>query len=187
MFTDRFKNRKEALVWLQDRGQISQGKFYQDCDRGYVEVDGRRITLTIHPDKTISKYQIMEYAEAVFGFSRQNQITIDLAEKKEKLEVEERELKVKKLKRDHERELGNVIDIDSAEQAMARKIVVIYEKIYAQVRRDQEEVLLRLGLPPSKGAALMSEMKGVVDRAFNEMRARKVFDIMIRGENDFSE
>lgn len=56
-----FKNRKEALSWLQIRGQISQGKFYQDCNEGQ---------LTIYPDKSLSKIQVAEYAEKVFGFIR---------------------------------------------------------------------------------------------------------------------
>lgn len=59
---ERFRNRKEALLWLQSRGQISQGKFYTDCAAGHI---------TIHPDKSLSKFQVAEYAEKVFGFARQ--------------------------------------------------------------------------------------------------------------------
>lgn len=59
---ERFCNRREALDWLQARGQISQGKFYQDCAAGL---------LTIYPDKTVSKFQVSEYAEKVFSFARQ--------------------------------------------------------------------------------------------------------------------
>ncbi|MDU0458523.1 MAG: hypothetical protein RW306_07270 [Geobacteraceae bacterium] len=58
---ERFKNRKEALLWLQSRGQISQGKFYTDCLAGHI---------TIYPDKSLSKFQVAEYAEKVFGFAR---------------------------------------------------------------------------------------------------------------------
>lgn len=90
---DRFKNRKEALLWLQQRGQISTGKFYQDC------ADGK---ITIHTDKTISKYEVMQYAEKVFGFVRQTAGIYDLNEKKEKLDIQERELKVAKLQREKE-------------------------------------------------------------------------------------
>ncbi len=59
---ERFRSRKEALLWLQSRGQISQGKFYTDCTAGH---------LTIYPDKSLSKFQVAEYAEKVFGFARQ--------------------------------------------------------------------------------------------------------------------
>lgn len=55
---ERFRNRREALDWLQVRVQISQGKFYQDCAAGL---------LTIHPDKSISKFQVVEYGESLFG------------------------------------------------------------------------------------------------------------------------
>jgi hypothetical protein len=56
---ERFKNRAEALRWLQSKGNISQGKFYNDCLSGHI---------TIHPDKSISKFQVAEYAERVFGY-----------------------------------------------------------------------------------------------------------------------
>ncbi len=55
---DRFKNRAEAFAWLQARGQISLGKFYQDCEAGMISVG---------PDKTVSKFQVMQYAEKTFG------------------------------------------------------------------------------------------------------------------------
>ena len=58
---ERFRNRKEALLWLQSRGQISQGKFYQDCAAGL---------LTIYQDKSLSKFQVSEYAHKIFGFAR---------------------------------------------------------------------------------------------------------------------
>ncbi len=60
---ERFKNRMEALCWLQGRGQISRGKFYADCAAGHI---------IIHPDKSISKFQVAEYAEKVFRFARQD-------------------------------------------------------------------------------------------------------------------
>lgn len=58
-----FKNRFEALQWLRQKGQISQGKFYQDCAAGLV---------TIYPDKTVSKFSVAMYAENHFSkFVRQ--------------------------------------------------------------------------------------------------------------------
>lgn len=60
---EKFKNRAAALSWLQSRGQISRGKFYMDCAAGH---------LSIYPDKTLSKFQVAEYAEKVFGFARQS-------------------------------------------------------------------------------------------------------------------
>lgn len=61
-----FKNRFEALQWLQSRGKISMGKFYQDCKAGHV---------TIYPDKTVSKFSVAMYAEKHFaGFTRQGPV-----------------------------------------------------------------------------------------------------------------
>lgn len=55
---ERFKNGAEALRWLQSRGQISRGKFYEDCNSGHV---------TIYPDKTVSKFDVAMYAEKHFA------------------------------------------------------------------------------------------------------------------------
>lgn len=60
---ERFKNRAEALEWLQIRGHISRGKFYSDCNAGHI---------VVHPDKSMSKFQVAEYAEKVFRFARQS-------------------------------------------------------------------------------------------------------------------
>lgn len=62
---ERFKNRMEALNWLQSRGQISRGKFYDDCKIGKI---------TIYPDKTVSRASVFEYAETVFEFARKGPV-----------------------------------------------------------------------------------------------------------------
>lgn len=53
-----FRNRFEALQWMQSRGKISTGKFYQDCKAGLV---------TIYPDKSVSKFSVAMYAEDYFS------------------------------------------------------------------------------------------------------------------------
>lgn len=95
MTDERFKNRKEALEWLQGRGQISQGKFYKDCESGLV---------TVHADKTVSKWQVMEYAEREFGQVRQTATSADYAAKKERLELEKLELDIERKKRENRKD-----------------------------------------------------------------------------------
>ena len=52
---ERFKNRVQALNWLQSQGyKVSQGKFYNDCKAGFPN---------IHNDGTISRYQVMQYGQ----------------------------------------------------------------------------------------------------------------------------
>jgi hypothetical protein len=52
---ERFKNRKQAFDWLQAQGyKISRGKFYNDCEAGYPGV---------HRDGTVSRYQVLQYAQ----------------------------------------------------------------------------------------------------------------------------
>lgn len=72
---ERFRNRKEALLWLQSKGQISQGKFYTDCADGVI---------SIYPDKSLSKFQVAEYAEKVFSFVRMGRREIEAENQKRK-------------------------------------------------------------------------------------------------------
>lgn len=47
-----FKNRKEAFNWVRDEGiQVSQGKFYQDCD----------LFKMVQPDKTVLLCDLVVY------------------------------------------------------------------------------------------------------------------------------
>lgn len=174
-----YKNRAEAYrLFIQAQNlPVGQTKFYNDAERLKL----------ICQDKTIELSSLMAYVKEELQIdptSGQSLVEKELEKRLADLEFREKELKVKKLERDHEKESGRTVDIAEAEQAMARKIIIIYEKIKAQVRRDQEESLHRLGLPPAKAAAYVTEVVSTVDRAFNEMRSRKVFDTMIVGEDD---
>jgi hypothetical protein len=180
MSEDRFKNRKEALDWLQQRGQISQGKFYQDCDRGYVEYDGRQIPLTVHADKTISKFQIMLYAEGIFGFTRQNIASVDLAEKKEKLSVEEQELKIDKLKREKhqsEREQNREWKHrDESDEQLAGIIGMLLDASDHQFYKGAPELIQISGGNPARVDEVYATMQALFSNAINEVLAAGQID-----------
>lgn len=178
-YQQSYKSRAEALEKLihAKKWPVAQGKFYPDMLKEGL----------LQPDKSLHLADLLNYVERrlkIDPVTGQSLVNFDHEKEIRELDLQERRLKVGKLRKENEKAEGNLIEIQSAEQAMARKIVVIYEKIKAQVRRDQEESLLRLGLPPAKAAAFVAEVIGSVDRAFNEMRSRKTFDIMIRGEDD---
>lgn len=81
--SERFKSRKEALLWLAEQGaQVSQGKFYQDCKAGKV---------LVFPDKTVSRASVAQY---LLAMRRSNPVFDPAAAD---LSIREQELKVRKL------------------------------------------------------------------------------------------
>lgn len=192
MTEDRFKNRKEALDWLQQRGQISQGKFYEDCSRGYIEHDGRQIALTVHPDKSISKFQIMLYAEAVLGFTRQSISALDLAERKEKLDVRERELKVDKLVREKEladRELHkDWKHRDESEEEIAGVLGMLLDAFDHQLYKGAPELIQVCNGDISRVDEVYATTRMLLSTAVREVLAEGsiegVFETIGEGEDD---
>lgn len=172
MSDDRFKNRKEALVWLQSRGQISQGKFYQDCERGLI---------TIHADKTISKWQVMEYAEKVFGPVREVTPSADTAAKKERLEIEKLELEVEKRKLENRKEDDKWLHKEEAWSQMAAIIGTLRDSLRHHFHVGQAHIIHLAGGDQTRGPEVYEGAEEILARAFNEVvsagRIEGMFDV----------
>lgn len=171
MTGDRFKNRAEALKWLQSRGQISTGKFYQDCDAGIVQ---------IAPDKTVSKYQVMEYAERFFGFTRQQAPLQDQVAKKEKLEIELLEQKVEKQKLENRKEDAHWLQKEEAWAQMAAIIGKLRDSLRHQMHVGTVALISSAAGDQQRGPEVYETAEGLISRAFNEIveagRIEGVFD-----------
>lgn len=160
MTDDRFKNRVEALKWLQSRGQISQGKFYQDCEAGM---------LTIAPDKSVSKYQVMEYAEKVFGFVRQVAPTMDMVAKKERLEIEKLELEIEKRRIENRKEDDRWLPKEEAWAQLAALIGTLRDSLRHQFHVGQSHIIHLSGGDQSRGPEVYEGCEELLSRAFNEV------------------
>jgi hypothetical protein len=160
MTEDRFKNRKEALLWLQNRGQISTGKFYQDC------ADGK---ISIAADKTLSKYQVMEYAEKVFGFVRQAAPSIDQEDKKRRLEIEKLEMEVEKARIANRKEDANWLQKEEAWAQMAAVIGTLRDSLRHQIHIGSVAIIHAAGGDPARGPEVYEQAEELVSRAFNEV------------------
>ena len=160
MTDERFKNKAEALRWLQSRGQISHGKFVQDCNAGVI---------TVAPDKTISKYQVMEYAEKVFGFTRQTTSISDMSEKKARLEVEKLEQEVEKGKLANRKEDEKWLYKEDAWAQMAAIIGKLRDSLRHQFHVGSVAVITSAGGDPQRGPEVYETTEGLISRAFNEI------------------
>lgn len=171
---DRFKNRKEALLWLQQRGQISTGKFYQDC------ADGK---ITIHADKTISKYEVMQYAEKVFGFVRQTAPAYDQAEKKIQLEMRSLELDVEKKELANRKEDANWLNKEEAWAQMAAIIGTLRDSLRHQAHVSTPAIIHIAAGDTQRGPEVYEAIEELTAKAFNEVvNSGRIDGIFDKGE-----
>lgn len=160
MSDDRFKNRKEALAWLKSKGQISTGKFYQDC------ADGK---ITIYPDKTISKFQVAEYADRLFGSYRQPQPSHDMADRKARLEVEKLEQEVEKGKLANRKEDEKWLYKEDAWAQMAAVLGTLRDSLRHQLHVGTAALIHVAAGDPARGPEVYQTAEELVSRAFNEV------------------
>ena len=157
---ERFKNRKAALLWLQQRGQISTGKFYQDCADGLI---------TTHADKTVSRFEVMQYAEKVFGFTRQTAPAFDQAEKKSNLEIRSLELDVEKKELANRREDERWLIKEEAWAQMAAIIGTLRDSLRHHFHIGQGQLILLAAGDASRGPEVYEGCEEIIARAMNEL------------------
>lgn len=157
---ERFKNRAAALAWLQSRGQISHGKFIADCAAGYP---------TVHADKTLSKWQVMEYAEKQFGGVRETPVAVDMSAKKARLEIEKLEQEVEKGKLANRKEDDKWLYKDEAWAQMAAVIGKLRDSLRHQFHVGGMAVITSAAGDPQRSPEVYETHEGLISRAFNEI------------------
>lgn len=160
MSEDRFKNRKEALTWLQTKGQISTGKFYQDCQDGKVAVAA---------DKTLSKFQVAEYAEKVFGLAKPITPSYERSDKMAELELREQELKVEKMELSNRKEDASWLQKEDAWAQMAALIGTLRDSLRHQMHVGTVAIINAAGGDPARGPEVYEQSEELISRAFNEV------------------
>lgn len=176
MSEDRFKNRKEALAWLQSKGQISTGKFYQDC------ADGK---ITIYPDKTISKFQVAEYAERVFGFAKPATPSYERSDKMAALELREQELKVEKMELANRKEDANWLQKEEAWAQMAAIIGTLRDSLRHQLHVGTAALIHVAAGDPARGPEVYETAEELISRAFNEVASSgRIEGVFEKGEEE---
>jgi len=160
MDTDRFKNRAAALAWLQSRGKISAGKFSQDTAAGYP---------TVYPDKTLSRWQVAEYAEKTFGQVRETPTAVDMSAKKARLEIEKLEQELEKGKLANRKEDDKWLYKEEAWAQMAAIIGKLRDSLRHQFHVGAVAIITSSTGDPQRGPEVYEITEGLISRAFNEI------------------
>lgn len=155
-----FKNRAVAYRFLQDIGyKPSERTFYNGCE---ISEDGKSVLLS-----AVIKQLWEEYPPIPFG-ENEVQAAKQAAESAE-LDLEEKRLKVAKLKRadDHVKQLEQrVAEFDQQQAAL---IIMIYDTIRHHINLAGREIAHAAGADSSRVPEMEQQIEQIIDRAFNEI------------------
>lgn len=173
-----FKNRQAALQWLQQRGQVSRSKFYDDCNAGLI---------TIHPDKSLSKFEVALYAEKLFTATRQATGSGTLAMQREadearkiRAEAEIKEMQAEDLRREQDRKW---LYRDRAIEGLA-VIITSLQRAFEHRARVAAEAIIQLSGGDRSRSFDVSEgiQELVIDASFNEVASAGTLRVKFKDE-----
>lgn len=171
MSEDRFKNRKEALVWLQQKGKISQGAFYGYCEQGgYTNKIGQLYPLVVLADKTISKFQVMQFAMDFFGTQKPASSEDEEAAKADRLKrIAESEMAVRKNERDKRQMDDEWLKRPEAIKQMAAILGNSRSSVLRRMHKYYPEVIRKCGGDQAHGNEIYEYLRSIVLDGFNDV------------------
>lgn len=163
---ERFKNRKQALNWLQSQGyKVSQGKFYQDCEAGFP---------AIHKDGTVSRYQAMQYGQQL-DVERRSAAPTDAASSREadearkvKADADKAEMQAEDMRREQDKKW---LHQDQAWEALAALVGSLRDALRHQFHSGQSHLIHLAGGDPARGPEVYEGCEELIGRAYNEVLA----------------
>lgn len=166
MTTDQetFKNRKRAHEWLVDNGfSVAIGKFYEDINAGDKGI-------AVNPDKTISKYQVLQYGlNHIKKEKRADPLSESRFEADHRRSVAEAELAEVKARRAAREEDAYWLHAEQAWSVIAGVIGNLRDVIRRHLHDEQVRIVQAAGGDPVRSPEVFEYVDQVVGRAFNEV------------------
>ena len=158
---ERFKNRKQAHNWLTSQGyKVSNGKFYKDCDEGFPP---------IHKDGSVSRYQVLQYAQQQ-DVERRGSAPAgdgeDYDARSVKAKALQEEIKLEKMQREHDAEW---LHADAAWSALAALVGAIQDSLRHHFHTGQGQIIHAAGGEPARGPEVYEACEELLGAAFNEV------------------
>lgn len=173
---ERFKSRKEALIWLREQGaQVSQGKFYQDCKAGKV---------LVFPDKTVSRASTAQY---LLAMRRQNPVfdpaACDLTVKEQELKIRKLELEVARLEKADRAEDADWMRREDSWAALVGVLHLLRQNLDYYCNQQAAPILLfcegKSAMAPQMIDKILAE---IVAPAFNDLAGQTLENACFAGE-----
>ena len=165
---DKFKNAKQAWEWLQENGyKVSNGKFYGDCSKGII---------TVYPDKSVSKFQVLQY-----GINWNNKVSnpgnidqiasaeVDMRKRSAEASIAER-----KDRRMEKEEDQLWLHADEGWAVVASVINQLRDSIRHYLYSSRREVVATSAGNQDRDDEVYSLLEHLVDQAFNETAGKSI-------------
>jgi hypothetical protein len=157
---DRFRNRKEAVEWLQVQGyKVSTGKFYQDI------AGGNKITM--HQDGSVSKWDTYQYAVKELSIATGSATGGTLAGeqiRKIRAEADMKELQFEVATRRKDRYW---LHADDAWASVAALIGVLRDAIRHELDSGKSLIIEKAEGDPYRAHEVFEAMEQLISKAFN--------------------
>lgn len=183
MSEEYYKNRKEALAVLQQKGKISQGAFYGYCEKGgYTNKLGAFFPLVIRPDKTISKFQVLQFAMDFFGPQKPASSEDEQAAKADRLKrIAESEMAVRKNERDKRQMDDEWLQRHDAIKQMAAMLGNSRSSVLRRMHKCYPEVIRKCGGDQAHGNEIYEYLRSVILDGFNDVcHAGKIEGVLVK-------
>jgi len=172
--SERFKTRQEALVWINAQGyKVSRGKFFGDCKKGFPGV---------HKDKTVSRYQVMQYAQQLNAELRSS--PTDHSEREAELKIRKLEAEVEALERKSHKEDARWMEVVEHEIQMAGLAGLFEETLQQQITINLSRLIYQSGGDISRAAEFALELDNVIALAMTEAVREQIRLLAFEDEED---
>lgn len=169
---ERFANRKQAFDWLISQGyKVSRGKFYNDCEAGRPAV---------HRDKTVSRFQVLQYGQQLDLETRTS--SSDLSQREQELKIQKLENDIKKQEIDTRKEDRLWMLVSDAEAEQAAIVGILRDALEHRFYIRREELILSAGGTRAKIGIFTSSLSTLIKDAFNEIANIKEHDVEFEEE-----
>lgn len=172
----RFPSLLAVLHHLKGAGyKISQSKLYRDKDKNFI---------TVEPDGTVLEINVREYAATLERTAGNLDDLNDVHIRKASKDVELREIKIKKMKFEYERERGKYIPRAQFEQELAARAGVFDAGFRHLFNMKVKEWIAVVGGKPEKSADLLALLNTALDELLTTYATIKVFQVMFSNKED---
>lgn len=177
---DRFRNRKEAVEWLQVQGyKISTGKFYQDI------AAGKKITMAL--DGTVSKWDTYQYATKELNIATGSATGGTLAGeqiRKIRAEADMKELQFEIATRERDK---HWLHADDAWATLAAVIGTLRDSIRHHLDSGKQRIVEASGGDHARASEVFECCEGIINQAFNEVAGQEINVEFVREIEDTTE
>ena len=175
-----FKNRLEALEYLQRRGyKIGKSKLYKDVRNGLLKIQANGNVYKSDLDNYVKKAGLSQ-----LDLDQAAEETDELNKQKLQKEVEKLDWENKRRQFEYEKELGRYIPRSDFEAEMAARVAAHEARLRNMIRERAMEWIWTVNGDPQRAQDLMEQMGQDLNDLFNELARMDQFQVVFVSDEE---